>query len=315
MLPENTADRFRILEAVLHPDDENRENADSDSEGLCGWGVWPLTHLIGAYGLRDFEASLELLREITKRGTSEFDVRHFIVTDQARTFRILERWKDDPNHHVRRLISEGTRPRLPWGIRLHSLVRDPKPGIALLQYLKDDPSEYVRRSVANHLNDIAKDHPKLVAELAADWKKGASQQRKRLLRHACRTLIKQGHPETLSVFGYHVPKIAEPELGLSPKKVLFGDELQLQLVVTSNNSRSQKLVIDYVLHFRKSNGSLSPKVFKWSNIELSPGETVFLKKVHSFAPITTRKYYPGKHTVTARINGVDFAAEPFDLIM
>jgi 3-methyladenine DNA glycosylase AlkC len=218
-------------------------------------------------------------------------------------------------YDVRRLVSEGTRPRLPWGIRLNSLVRDPMPGIALLNHLKDDPSEYVRRSVANHLNDISKDHPDLVAQLAAEWMTEASVQREHLLRHACRTLIKQGHPEALGVFGYNEPRIAKPKLGLSSRKVLFGEDLQLQLVIKSNHSETQKLVIDYVVQFRKSNGNLSPKVFKWSRVELSPGERAELRKAHSFVHITTRKYYSGGHAINVRINGLDFAPEKFDLVI
>ena len=315
LLPKDSAARFCILAAVLHPDDHTKAQAQSDTDGLCGWGVWPLTELVGTYGLDDFEAALALLKEMTKRGTAEFAVRPFIIADQARAFAIFNSWRDDPNHHVRRLLSEGTRPRLPWGVRLQNLVQDPDPGLRLIEHLKDDPSEYVRRSVANHLNDVAKDHPNTVSALAQSWLKDASPDRERLLRHACRTLIKQGHAPTLSAFGYGTPKIIEPELHISPEKVAFGASLQMHLGLRSDHSAAQPLIIDYVIHFRKSNGSLSPKVFKWTKIDLAPGESRDLSKAHPFIPITVRRYYPGPHKVTIRINGIDFGSKPFDLLI
>ena len=173
LLPCDPEARRSVLLAMLHPDDEGHANASSTDDGLCGWGIWPLTTVVGRHGLGSLEQSLETLREMTKRGTSEFDVRPLIATNPARALAVIGSWVTDHNVHVRRLVSEGTRPRLPWGMRLHALVEDPTPLLPILEKLRADPAEYVRRSVANNLNDISKDHPDLVARIAADWMEAA----------------------------------------------------------------------------------------------------------------------------------------------
>ncbi|MEM7044173.1 MAG: DNA alkylation repair protein [Pseudomonadota bacterium] len=315
VLPSEGGARHRIMLAMLHPDDENRANQPSTEDGLCGWGVWPLTQVVGKHGLSEFDASLDLLREMTKRGTAEFDVRPFLVHDQRRAIDIMAGWVDDSNEHVRRLVSEGTRPRLPWGIRLNALIQDPTPTLPLLQALRDNPSDYVRRSVANHMNDIAKDHADLVAGLAHDWMKGASSDRVKLIRHACRTLIKRGHAPTLAAFGLKPPDIRNPQLQIIQPDVAFGNGVEFEVVVHSKSNSEQKLVLDYVVHFRKAKGSLAPKVFKWTTITLQPSERRELKRYHAIKPITTRRYYPGKHALSLRINGHDFEHVDFNLVM
>lgn len=314
-LPIDVNTRYRALKSALHPDDEHHANAESDGDGLCGFGIWPLTQLVGSYGLEHFDASLALLKEMTKRGTAEFDVRPYIIADQARAFKVFEDWASDPNHHVRRLVSEGTRPRLPWGVQLKELIRAPAPGLRLISQLRDDPSEYVRRSVANHLNDIAKDHPERVAAVAADWMRNASPQRERLVRHGCRTLIKQGHSPTLAVFGYSAPKIHKPSLNIRKNSIEFGDSLHFELSITSDSPANQSIILDYVIHFRKASGRTSAKVFKWTKLTLPPGETVVLTRAHAFVPITTRRYYPGEHALEVRINGEDYCLNHFSLNM
>ncbi|MEP5151490.1 DNA alkylation repair protein [Planktotalea sp.] len=311
-LPKAGHERLPVLLTTLHPDTESKD-VQSSEDGLSSWGIWPLTHLIGTYGLDDFEASLAALKEMTKRHTSEFDVRPFIVADQARALGIICAWADDPSHHVRRLVSEGTRPRLPWGVQLKELVADPTPMIPTLKKLRDDPSEYVRRSVANHLNDIAKDHPNLVADLSVDWLKDASKEREKLVRHACRTLIKQGHEGALSAFGLHPPEIEEPKITLAADALNFGGEIEFDVSVTSVGQGAQTLVIDYVIHFLKANGTLAPKVFKWTKLDLKAGESKQLSRRHGIKPITTRKYYDGQQVLSLRINGKDFGEAPFEL--
>lgn len=311
-LPKAASDRLPILLAILHPDVESKDVKSSD-EGLSGWAIWPLTHLLGTYGVDDFEASLAALKEMTKRFTSEFDVRPFIVADQARALEIICGWVDDPSRHVRRLVSEGTRPRLPWGVQLKGLVADPLPMLATLERLRDDPSEYVRRSVANHLNDIAKDHPDLVAKIAVDWLKDASKEREKLVRHACRSLIKQGHAGALSAFGLHPPEIAAPRITLAADTVDFGGEIEFDVLLSSAAQGTQTLVIDYVIHFRKANGKRAPKVFKWTKLEMKAGEVKQLSRRHGIKPITTRKYYDGHQVLSLRINGKDFGEATFEL--
>ncbi len=313
VLPTDHAARQAVLLALLHPDDEGRANGKSSGEGLCGWGIWPLTTVIGQHGLGPIERSLDTLREMTKRGTSEFDVRPFIASDPGSALPIIQSWADDPNYHVRRLVSEGTRPRLPWGMRLQALVEDPSPMLPVLARLRDDPSDYVRRSVANHLNDIAKDHPDLVARVAAEWMERAGPDRVKLLRHACRTLVKAGHAEALALFGFQAPQIAEPVLRIENSTVRIEESLSFDVSLRSAAKTPQQLVIDYVIHHQKANGTLSPKVFKWTTLSLAPGEERRLARNHTIKPVTTRRYHAGPHALSLRINGVDFGYVPFDL--
>ena len=313
MLPGDAADRAMVLRAILHPDPLDHANQQSDDDGICGWGVLPLTMVVGQHGIADFDRSMALLAEMTKRFSSEFGIRYFLIADQTRALRILEGWLDDPNRHVRRLISEGTRPRLPWAMQLPSLIADPSPVLPLLTRLRDDPEAYVRRSVANHLNDISKDHPRLVTDLTRDWMKGAGKERQALLRHACRSLIKRGDTAALAVFGREKPQLAIPALRLSSNAIRMGDTLDLAADLRSTSGKEQHLTIDYVLHFRKADGRLSPKVFKGSNLTLGPGEVHVFRRTHRFREVTTRRHYAGTQAISLRINGVDTEPVEFHL--
>jgi 3-methyladenine DNA glycosylase AlkC len=268
---------------------------------------------VAQHGLEAFEESLELLKEMTKRGTSEFDVRPFLEADQARALQILTPWVQDENLHVRRWLSEGTRPRLPWGLQLKQLVAEPRPTFPILTALRDDPEEYVRRSVANHLNDIAKDHPDLVAEIAHEWLKDAPASRQKLIRHACRTRIKNGHTEALRAFGVSAPMIEAPVITIKTPQVQLGGGVEFSAVISSTSDKPQKIILDYVVHFQKANGALAGKVFKWKSFTLKPKERLALSRTHAIKPITTRKYYAGAHALSLRINGAEFGYEGFDL--
>lgn len=312
VLPAQPSKRNKVLFAMLHPE-AHSEGLPSDKRGIRGWGIMPLTAVVGQYGVADFDGSMSLLKEMTKRFTAEFDVRYFLLADQEKALKILTQWVTDSNHHVRRLVSEGTRPRLPWAMQLPKLIQNPKPVLPLLQALRDDEEEYVRRSVANHLNDISKDHPELVMKLAKNWIRGGGKQREKLLRHGCRSLIKQGDVQALAVFGYEEPKIEIQAFNVLTPEVQLGSVLEFDMVVRSLSSATQALVMDYVVHHVKHNGSLSEKVFKWKNLKLQPGETLTLQRNHSFRKVTTRQYYTGQHRVSLRINGRDYEAEPFYL--
>ncbi len=313
-LPIDHQERSRILLAMLHPDEENHANQPSDEQGICGWGTSPLTTVVGQHGLDDFDGSLRLLKEMTKRFSAEFDIRYFLLADQERALNIMLGWVDDPNLHVRRLASEGTRPRLPWAMQLPQLRLNPRPTLPILEALRDDPEEYVRRSVANHLNDIAKDHPDLVANMAVDWLQGATTKREKLVRHACRTLIKQGHAVALKAVGIGVPEIEFHRLSIESSTVKFGNALIFSVELRSTSDEPQSLLIDYVVHFRKANGRLADKVFKWKQITLQGGKTLSAKRSHSIRPISTRRYYNGQHALSLRINGQDFGFTEFDLV-
>lgn len=314
-LPDDLSERYAVLEAILHPMTEVAFDRGSDEHGMRGWGMMPLGMVVSDSGLENFEASFTLLKEMTKRATAEFDVRPFLDKDQERALAIMAPWVRDGSVHVRRLVSEGTRPRLPWGLRLKQLVADPSPTLPLLEALKDDPEEYVRRSVANHLNDIAKDHPDLVAEIATRWLKGADKNREKLVRHACRSLIKQGHSATLSAFGLNPPEIQVDGPAITTDKVDYGSALGFAIKLTSTAQQPQDLVLDYLVHFKKANGTLAPKVFKWTKLTLEPGETISLAREHAIRPITTRVYYGGTQAVSLRINGQDFGFSEFELVM
>ncbi len=314
-LPEDLDARFAILRAVLHPDTGESFDWSSDDKGICGWGVMPLSMIVSDCGMDDFEKSFDLLKDMTKRATAEFDVRPFLAADQERALNIMAPWTSDPNVHVRRLVSEGTRPRLPWGMRLQRLVEDPAPALPLLEALKDDPEEYVRRSVANHLNDIAKDHPDLVADIAARWLENGDKNRQKLVRHACRSLIKQGHRATLDAFGLGAPEIELDGPTIDNRNVQYGETVSFSVDLKSTSKKPQDLVIDYVVHFKKANGTLAPKVFKWTKTNLKAGESLTLERAHAIKPITTRVYYGGTQAISLRINGQDFGYCEFELQM
>ncbi|RED50763.1 DNA alkylation repair protein [Aestuariispira insulae] len=315
-LPDDFIHAGKILRASLHPDDGADLSTDgSDADGVRGWGIMCLTEYVAARGQDHFDLSLDLLKEMTKRFSSEFSIRHFLIREPVRTLAVMEDWVKDDNHHVRRLVSEGTRPKLPWAMNLPLFREKPEMVLPLLESLKDDESEYVRRSVANNLNEMAKDHPDLVAELAARWMKGASKNRVRLVKHACRTLVKQGHAGALAALGFGQPEIDLRSFRILTPVVQFGEELRFDIDLASTGQASQNLVIDYAIHHRKANGSLAPKVFKWKNLSLEAGAGERAERKHAIKPITTRKYYPGEHAVEILVNGEAIKRLPFTLVM
>ncbi|MCK5924026.1 MAG: DNA alkylation repair protein, partial [Methylococcales bacterium] len=262
-----------------------------------------------------FDLSMSVLKEMTKRFSSEFDVRVFLNDDPKRALSTMNKWVRDPDLHVRRLVSEGTRPRLPWATQLPAFIEDPGPVLLLLEQLRDDKEEYVRRSVANNLNDIARDHPDVVAQVARDWLKGASPERKKLVRHGCRTLIKQGHRKTLSALGYGAPAVQLEYMNVLSPKVIFGGALLFELSLISTRKRLQPLIIDYAIHHRKANGSLTRKVFKWKVVELELQQRLTASRKHSIRKITTRVYYPGGHRIEIMVNGDSICTGDFELVM
>ncbi|WP_137157224.1 DNA alkylation repair protein [Rhizobium sp. FKL33] len=312
-LPREPERRFPLLRAMLHPDEGEDNDRGSDAKGLRGWAIMPLTLLVGQHGLDDFDGAMALMRDMTKRLTSEFGIRYCLKHDLARGLRIMEDWVDDPNPHVRRLVSEGSRPRLPWAMQLPALMADPSPMLLLLTRLRDDPSDYVRRSVANHLNDISKDHPRLTLDLARDWAKDAPPERLSLLKHGLRTLIKKGDPGALEIFGRNAPAVSTSPLRLSLSRIVMPDTLVFEAGITSLADHAQMLTVDYVIHFRKARGVTAAKVFKGGSLTLAPGEERLFRRSHAFRPITTRRYYAGEHSICLRINGVDQTPACFDL--
>jgi len=314
-LPADFGEACNVIEASLAPPwpDDRASSGQAVDEGLSGWILWPVGEFIARRGQGDPERALHALRAITQRFTAEFAIRPFIVNHPARVFAMLESWLQDPSAHVRRLVSEGSRPRLPWGLQLKSLIQDPSPTLPLLRALQDDPSEYVRRSVANHLNDIAKDHPGLVASWLQQHLPDAPPARRAMLRHASRTLIKKGDPVILAAWGLDKAFKGEVDFQLTPKKLNVGDSLTLALTLRSSARRAQKLAIDYLVHHVKADGRTTPKVFKGWTLELAAGDSVQLGKQHSMRTVTTRRYHAGAHAVEVQINGRVVASAPFAL--
>lgn len=314
-LPTDFAASCDALEAALAPvaGDEPLSAHYTRDDGLSGWIVWPLSEYVARRGLDSPTRALEALHAMTQRFSAEWAIRPFIERHPGLTFRTLARWTSDPSEHVRRLVSEGSRPRLPWGRQLAALVADPSPTLPLLTTLQDDPSAYVRRSVANHLNDIARDHPALIGDWLERHLPHAPAPRRALLRHASRTLIKQGDRRVLGAWGVGGRFVGEAELEVAPRRIVLGDAVRLKLTLRSRAKKTQTLIVDYAVHFMKADGRTAPKVFKGWKVELPAHGTRTLEKRHAVAPITTRTYYPGRHGVDVRINGRICAEGGFEL--
>jgi 3-methyladenine DNA glycosylase AlkC len=315
VLPADFDRSAAIIEAALAPPGEGDDLSAlrSGPLGLAGWVAWPLGEYVVRRGIDHPERALGTLHALTQRHTAEWAIRPFIERHPQTSFATLERWCNDPSAHVRRLVSEGSRPRLPWGMQLKALIRDPAPTLPLLRRLQDDPSAYVRRSVANHLNDIAKDHPQRVVAWLREFLPDATTERRALLKHASRTLIKQGHAPVLQAWGLGAPLRGELRLTLSPKRLAVGEALRLELDLHSTSRRAQRLQIDYAVHHVKADGRTSPKVFKGWSVELAAHQRLTLVRKHSMRAVTTRRYYAGTHAVDVRINGEVLAEAPFRL--
>lgn len=316
-LPTDFNQSAGILEAALAPPEPGESMAQLRglTEGLRGWILWPVGEYIARCGLPHPVRALQTLHALTQRFTAEFAIRPFIEHHPELSFTTLRSWVDDNSAHVRRLVSEGSRPRLPWGQQLKDLIRDPSPTLPLLHALQDDPSPYVRRSVANHLNDIAKDHPKLITQWLKLHLPQASRERRVLLKHASRTLIKVGDPSVLKAWGLGGNFVGQAVSKLTPTRVRLGEQVQLSLNLQSSSKRDQSLAIDYAIHHVKADGGTSPKVFKGWVLQLPAGGTKKLEKAHSMREITTRRYYAGRHKVTVQINGQVVSESSFMLSM
>jgi len=305
----------KAIKILLSTFDQVKET--SEMTGFEGFYFMPIAKYVSVYGLEeeDFDVSMKALIEITKRFTSEDAIRPFIRKYSKQTFENLYKWSADKNVHVRRLVSEGTRPRLPWSSVLREFIVDPSPVLDLLEELKEDPELYVRRSVANNLNDIAKDHPQLVIKTLKRWNSINNKGTQWIISHASRTLLKQGIPEALELLGYPTNlKISVDELSLSKTVCKMGGAIEFSFDITSKASKSQNLMIDFIVHYMKANGKTAPRVFKLSKKKLPIDQKLSFKKMLSFKAISTRKYYSGLHEIEIQINGKLYGKVNFELI-
>ncbi|MFU2326380.1 DNA alkylation repair protein [Pseudomonas sp. NFX98] len=273
-----------------------------------------LPHYVATYGADRFEVSMDALKFFTAFGSSEFAIRHFLRSDIERSLKLMHDWSLDDNEHVRRLASEGCRPRLPWSFRLEQVQADPNLAASILDNLKADPSLYVRKSVANHLNDITKDHPEWVLDLIEGWSLD-NKHTAWIARHALRSLIKQGNQRALAIIGAGgKPEVEIIDVRVHPPVIGLGEKITLSFAVKSTVADSQRLVIDYAIDYVKANGSTSAKVFKLKGLTLPGNSTERLSRGQHIKELTTRKHYAGKHAVHVMVNGERLASTAFEIL-
>ncbi|MBC7841504.1 MAG: DNA alkylation repair protein [Gemmatimonadaceae bacterium] len=306
-LPERFGDAVDVLLRTLPV---SRESAG----GMSSFFYLPHTEFVRAHGLPHFADSMRALHALTQVFTGEFAMRPFLAEHTETTLAQLEHWVTDPSEHVRRLVSESTRPRLPWAPRLRAFQKDPTPVLRLLTRLRDDTSLYVRRSVANNLNDIGKDHPALLVATAAEWMIDASPERRWIIQHALRSSVKKGDAAALAVLGFAgASRLAVVESSFVPARPRMGTKV-IATVTIRNPSRSvQRAVVDLRVHFVKANG-VGIKVFKLASVEVAPRATIELRKTISLEDLTTRRHYPGEHNVDVQINGVATSIGSFTVL-
>jgi 3-methyladenine DNA glycosylase AlkC len=274
-----------------------------------------LPHYVATYGAERFELSMDALKYFTAFGSSEFAIRHFLRRDLERSLALMHDWSLDDNEHVRRLASEGCRPRLPWSFRLEPIQAEPRLAAAILDNLKADPSLYVRKSVANHLNDITKDHPQWVLDLIEGWSLD-NKHTAWIARHALRSLIKQGNQRALAIIGASgKPEVEIIDIQVNPPVIGLGEKITLSFAVRSTAQASQRLVIDYAIDYVKANGSTSSKVFKLKALTLSGKATEPIARGQHIKELTTRRHYAGLHAVHVLINGERVASSAFEIIV
>ena len=312
---------FSLCAPILEKIPEHWDHGDAD-DSFSSFAAWPIIDYIAVYGLDHPEISLQTLKKLTPLFSAEFAIRPFLIQFPQYSYQQLYKWTKDKNEHVRRLVSEGTRPRLPWGMQLKPYIKDPSANFPLLEQLKNDSSLYVRRSVANHLNDISKDHPDKVIEICKKWLTNSDENLLWLIKHGTRSLVKSGHADVFPLLGYSENIKIEPiNLKISVNTIQLGEQLRFQFKIKSIIKKSgsgkhtapQKMVIDFALHLLKANGQKKAKVFKLKSLTLQPQEQQIIEKSHPIKKITTRKYYTGQQKLEILINGKIVASQTFEL--
>lgn len=302
VLPEPYPEALRVLRKAA-------ERVDP-----AGMAAWALCDFVELYGLDDPDRSLPALEQFTTVISAEFAVRPFIARYPTRMMRQHLTWAHHPDPAVRRLASEGSRTRLPWGMALRELQSDPSPLLPILEALKNDPSGDVRRSVSNSLNDISKDHPDLVVALLEGWQDD-SPDMAALTKHALRTLLKQGHEPAMALLGLAAhAEIVVSELEVDPAVVTVGDHTSLSFAVTSTADNVQALMVDYAVTYQNASGTGSRKVFKGTRTDLGPGERLASRRKISLAQRSTRRIYPGPHRIELLVNGSSVGTVEFEVV-
>jgi len=315
-LPADYKDAIaKILELLSHLKDvHNFSEIDDTTFGLSLEYGWILDNFVEQYGLDDYETSIKAIEKITQFTSCEFSVRPFIIKYPKKMMKQMLVWSKHEHWGVRRLSSEGCRPRLPWAMALPNLKENPAPIIPILENLKNDVSRFVRLSVANNLNDIAKDNPATVINLVKKWQ-GKSENINWIIKHGCRTLLKQGNAETMEIFGFNdIKDISIKDFKISTPKVKINESLEFGFTLMNNSSKKIKIRLEYGIYYQKANETLSKKVCKISEKEYAKNSITHITRKHSFKVVTTRVLHPGLHQVSIIINGKEFEKYDFELI-
>lgn len=308
-LPEDFGAACEVLLAAMGPPDPG-----GGIYGTDGLRFLPCLDYVERHGLAEPTTALETLADMTLHFSAEFAVRPYILHHRELAWSYIEAWAADPDWRRRRLASEGSRPRLPWGMRLKPFIDDPAPVVRLLDGLHGDPHEATRRSVANNLNDIAKDHPDLAAKTARRWHAQGGEASAWTVKHGLRTLIKQGHPVALTLQGFAGgDNVHVEDLAIDPVTPSIGATATFGFALKSRETDVARLAIDYVLTRTLANGKTGTKTFKLAVADLASGDSRRFEKTHNFAQRTTRTYYPGPHAITIQVNGRALATVEFDL--
>ncbi len=311
-LPKNFEDSVKLLLKITPPPYKGEATSDT----LGRFYLSTFTAYVAKMGLDSYDISLNALYEMTKSFTSEWDIRPFLLKYPDKTLGCLKEWVKDKNMHVRRLVSEGSRPNLPWGKKLKFIDENPEnTTLPILSLLQDDDAEYVRRSVANHLNDLAKNNADLVVKTLTLWQKNnLTPEKEKMIHHALRTLVKQGHSGALALIGYGNDIDIDINIKSIIPNVKWGEKFEFEFSLKNNKKTAQRLLIDFIIGFQKKEGKINNKVFKLKKIELPPNSEITIRKSHSFKPITTRIYYPGLHILHIQVNGQIMSETSFMLL-
>lgn len=314
-LPEDYKNAIvKILELINHVKETQYWKSVQETQFGLSLEYGILSGFVERYGLDDYETSINAIEEITQFTSCESAVRPFIIKYPDKMMKQMLAWSKHEHWSVRRLASEGCRPRLPWSMALPDLKINPAPIIPILENLKNDTSEIVRKSVANNLNDIAKDNPQTVIDLARKWK-GKSKNTDGVMKHGCRTLLKQGNQEVFEIFGLNAVKnISIQDFKILTPKVNIGKSLEFSFKLLNNNKEKAKIRLDYGIYYQKANGTLSKKVYKISEKEYAENSVTHITRKQSFRVITTRAFHPGLHRVSVIVNGNEFEKYDFELV-
>ena len=315
-------DRMRLISSSFHPflntsftqtiDILNKAKKHFEDGPNVGLQLMVFQDYVEVYGLDDFDTSMQALKLFTINSSSEYAIRHFIIKYEKQAIEEMKIWAKSDNEHIRRLSTEGCRPRLPWGIALSSFKKNPDEIFEILELLKDDESLYVRKSVANNLNDISKDNPEKVIEFVSK-NLGLSKNRDWICKHGSRTLLKAGDRKILELFGYKSDNSLIIKDFVIDEKVKIEENLNFTFDLETTNEKIGNVRIEYAIDYQKANGTLSRKVFMLNQSEIKQNSKSF-KKYQSFKTVTTRKYHKGLHRIAIIINGEEKIMKEFELI-